>query len=85
MAITKPMLPPKKGYVEVDVDGKRTYKNVETGVLIEDEVRKPTHEERITELEIINAELEDAMCEMDAMNEERFASIEDALCEMDMG
>ena len=46
---------------------------------------EPTHEERITELETINAELEDAMCEMDAANEERFAAIEDALCEMDMG
>ena len=45
----------------------------------------PTPDERITELEAINAELEDAMCEMDAANEERFAAIEDALCEMDMG
>ena len=43
----------------------------------------PTADERITELETINAELEDAMCEMDAANEERFAPIEDALCEMD--
>lgn len=85
MAITKPALPPKKGYVEVEVNGKRTYKNVETGVLIENEVRKPTAEERIAELETINAELEDAMCEMDAATEERLAAIEDALCEMDMG
>lgn len=45
----------------------------------------PTAEERIAELEVINAELEDAICEMDAANEERFAAIEDALCEMDMG
>ena len=45
MAITKPMLPPKKGYVEVEVDGKRTYKNVATGVLIEDEVHTNTKEE----------------------------------------
>ena len=37
MAITNPMLPPKKGYVEVEVDGKRTYRNAETGVLIDDE------------------------------------------------
>lgn len=47
--------------------------------------RKPTAEERIKELETINAELEDAMCEMDAATEERLAAIEDALCEMDMG
>lgn len=46
--------------------------------------RKPTPEERIAELKTINAELEDALCEMDAANEERIAAIEDALCEMDM-
>lgn len=61
--ITKPMLPPKKGYVEVEVDGKRTYRNVETGVLIEDEVATPSesddtaamlvdHEYRLTLLEL---------------------------------
>lgn len=37
MIITKPFLPPKPGYVEVEVDGVRTYRNVETGVLIDDE------------------------------------------------
>lgn len=42
MAISKPMLPAKKGYVEVEVDGKRTYRNVDTGVLIGDEVIAPT-------------------------------------------
>lgn len=77
MAITRPVLPPKKGYVEVEVHGRRTYKNVETGELIENEVRKPTPEERI-------AGLEDALCEMDSANEDRMAAIEDALCEMDM-
>lgn len=45
MAITKPMLPPKKGYVEVEVDCVRTYRNVETGILIDDEVATPTPEE----------------------------------------
>lgn len=38
MAITKPLLPPKPGYVEVEVDGKRVYKNATTGVLLRDEV-----------------------------------------------
>ena len=38
MAISRPMLPPKKGYVEVEADGVRTYRNVETGVLIDDEI-----------------------------------------------
>lgn len=37
MAIIRPTLPPKKGYVEVEVNGVRTYKNIETGVLIENE------------------------------------------------
>lgn len=33
MAISKPLLPAKKGYVEVEVSGLRMYKNVETGEL----------------------------------------------------
>ena len=37
MPITNAKLPPKRGYVEVEVDGRRTYRNVETGVLIDDE------------------------------------------------
>ena len=37
MAITNPTLPPKAGYVEVEVDGKRTYRSVETGALIDEE------------------------------------------------
>ena len=35
--ITKPMLPPKFGYVEVEVNGVRKYRNTKTGVLLEDE------------------------------------------------
>lgn len=49
--ITAPKLPPKAGYVEVEVDGRRTYRNVNTGVLIEDEIAAPTSEERIAALE----------------------------------
>jgi len=52
--------------------------------------RKPTAEERIAELEATNAELEDAMCEMDSANQEEIAALnetvsalEDAVCEMD--
>ena len=63
MVISKPMLPPKKGYVEVEVNGVRTYRNVETGILIEDEVMAPSaqddtdammvdHEYRLTMLEL---------------------------------
>lgn len=36
--ITTPELAPRSGYVEVEVDGRRTYKNIQTGVLIEDEI-----------------------------------------------
>lgn len=49
------------------------------------EPEPPTIEERVSELEDAAAALEDAICEMDAANEERMAAIEDALCEMDMG
>lgn len=41
--------------------------------------------EKIGGLENTTAALEDALCEMDAINEERIAAIEDALCEIDMG
>lgn len=37
MVIVRPQLPPKKGYVEVEVDGVRRYQNADTGVLLEDE------------------------------------------------
>ena len=61
--INRPKLPPKRGYVEVEVDGVRLYKNVETGVLERDEISTPTaesdlmdmaidHEFRITLLEL---------------------------------
>lgn len=35
--ITKPTLPPKTGYVEVEIDGERLYRNAVTGVLLRDE------------------------------------------------
>lgn len=90
MEITRPKLPPKKGYVEVEVNGKRTYKNIVTGELIENEVRKPSNDERFAALESIDVALEDAMCEMDSANQEEIAALnetvsalEDAVCEMD--
>ena len=83
MAITRPMLPPKAGYVEVEVDGVRTYRNVETGILIGEEVHAPSVDERVKVLEEQYAAIEDALCEMDASNAASIAAIEDALCEMD--
>lgn len=62
--ITNPQLPPKAGYVEVEVDGVRRYRNVETGYLLgEEPAPEPTaeditldliadHEERICMLEL---------------------------------
>lgn len=35
--ITNPQLPPKAGYVEVEVDSTRTYRNIYTGLTIEEE------------------------------------------------
>lgn len=35
--ILDPQLPPKKGYVEVEVNGRRTYRNTTTGILIDNE------------------------------------------------
>lgn len=37
MPITKPQLPPKAGYVEVEVEGERRYKNISTGYLLGEE------------------------------------------------
>lgn len=49
--IITPTLPPKSGYVEVEVNGRRTYKNVATGVLIDDEVPDTTP----TAMDVLNA------------------------------
>ena len=35
--ITKPMLKPMRGYVEVEVNGRRVYRNVKTGEIVEPE------------------------------------------------
>ena len=48
--ITKPQLPPKAGYVEVEIDGVRTYKNVVTGILIDNEVETPDLQADMAEL-----------------------------------
>ena len=56
--ITKPLLPPKPGYVEVEVNGERVYRNVETGVLLRDEVpteAEPTADELIDILLGVNS------------------------------
>lgn len=62
MAINKTILRPKRGYVEVEVDGVRRYRNSVTGLLLEDEPREKEaedtaallidHEYRLTLLEL---------------------------------
>lgn len=56
---------PKAGYAEVEVNGERTYRNIKTGVLIEDEIPTSTPEERITALESATGK---AIADSDAMN-----------------
>lgn len=51
-AITNPMLPPMQEYVEIEVNGRRTYRNAVTGILIDDEVPQPS------EVEVLKAEVE---------------------------
>ena len=35
--ITRPLLPPRRGYVEVEINGARTYRNIKTRRLMEEE------------------------------------------------
>lgn len=78
MTISKPLLPPITGYVEVEVDGVRRYKNVETGFLMGEEPSIPTVDERITELEKENARLK-AQNELQAQQQ---TFLEDCILEM---
>lgn len=48
--IIKPILPPKAGYAEVEVNGQRVYKNAATGELYGQETI-PTEKQRIEKLE----------------------------------
>lgn len=63
MPITKPQLPPLTGYAETEADGRRVYRNIETGEILGQETPRPDpsadlaelavdHEYRITLLEL---------------------------------
>lgn len=85
--ITRPTLPPKRGYVEVEVGGRRTYRNVKTGVLIEQESTesKPTTEERLDTLEASLAQTDDTAIELYEhmlLQEEINTAQDDALIEI---
>lgn len=75
-AITKPELPPKAGYIEVEVGGKRIYQpTIETIAKL-----KLEQDSKNTA-----SSIENALCEIDSTYNDRLAAIEDALCELDMG
>lgn len=61
MAINRPMLPPKAGYVEIEVDGMRMYRNVETGAIYSPQ-NIPTSS--VSELEQLRADLDFMAMEM---------------------
>ena len=65
--ITKPLLPPRNGYVEVDIDGKRTYRNIETGLTIEQEqaLAHKTDEEIFQEAQLNKASDLSTACKQD--------------------
>lgn len=76
--ITNPTLPPMAGYVEVEIDGVRLYKNALTGVLLQNEVEptvtlesisseNETLKAKVTALTTSNQTLEDCLVEMAAI------------------
>lgn len=56
--ITRPELPPKEGYVEVEAGGVRRYRSMSTGMLLEDELPPVPTEEELRSAKL--AELSDA-------------------------
>lgn len=63
--ISIPKLPPKIGYVEVEVDGRRTYRNASTGILIENEASDtvPTQLDRVEAQATYTAMMTDTLLE----------------------
>ena len=56
--ITKPQLPPRAGYVEVEVNGERKYRNVGNGYLLGEEPSIPTEME-LAQQDITDLQLND--------------------------
>lgn len=54
--------------------------NLPTRAQKEAEAKKQVEKDRLSDRV---AEVEDAMCEQDAANEERLSALEDAICELD--
>lgn len=81
MAITKPMLPPLKGYVEVEVDGERKYRNIETGRLLDDLYDPPTLYGLTEEVETIQEENRLLKAQIQAQSD-RSDFVEECIAEM---
>lgn len=62
MAITKPELPPRAGYVEIEVDGVRKYRSASTGYILGEE---PPPEP--SELDLLRAQVEEQQKIIDAL------------------
>ena len=52
--ITKPMLKPIRGFVEVERNGRRIYKNIRTGAIVEPASARPVYNEPEADNEILN-------------------------------
>ena len=53
--IRKPKLKPMRGFVEVERGGRRVYKNVKTGEIVEPAAARTAYNEPTTDNEILNA------------------------------
>lgn len=74
--INNPILPPRKGYVEVEINGVRTYRNIETETLIDDEIQKL---DSLTETQLAIAELAEAQEAYQTANELALAELADLI------
>ena len=76
MNIFKPMLPAKKGYVEVEINGKRTYRNIETGELTEDEEIPKDLSAEVEQLKAENESLKQSITDLELALVELYESTE---------
>lgn len=72
--VTNPTLPPKPGYVEIDLDGKRVYRNTSTGEIFGYERKPITIEDIQSENKLLKLQLQ--------AQTDRSDFLEDCLAEM---
>lgn len=78
MAIHKATLPPKAGYVEVEINGARVYKCIATGEIMPNDALLKTPDEKIVSLEF-SSTLHDAQIKA---TDDRADFLEECLVEM---